>query len=196
MTTDVTTTNLGINILSYGEYDNIQSKSNQELYVVKNDANDTDNAISSRTYADVGRDAVYYGPTAPTSEFAKIWVDTSDDPVLVQPASIDMNNLSDIGIANLQGLVTPNFSQATALSLSAGGTYTLSKTGWIYIVVEGSSELNLLLTNSSGAVLSHIKTVSGQISSDKLFMKKSEKIYVDTLSGTTSIIFYPCKGSI
>lgn len=196
MTTDVTTTNLGINILSYGEYDNIQTKSNQELYVVKNAANDTDNAISSRTYADVGRDAVAYGPTAPTSPFAKIWVDTSDDPVLLQPASINIDNLSNTGIENLQGLITPNYSQASALSLSTGDTYTLVKTGWIYIIAEGSAEIQLLLTNSSGIVLSHIKTVAGENASDKLFMKKGEKIYADVISGTSSITFYPCKGSI
>jgi len=196
MTTDVTTTNLGINILSYGEYDNIQSKSNQELYVVKNDANDTDNAISSRTYADVGRDAVYYGPTAPTSPHAKIWVDTSDDPVLIQPASINMDNLSNTGIENLQGLITPNFSQATSLSLSVGNTYTLTKTGWIYINTNTSSEIQLLYNNSSGVVLTHLKTGTDATISDKLFMKKGEKIYVDILSGTSNVTFYPCKGSI
>lgn len=196
MTTNVETSNLGINILSYGEYDNIQSKSNQELYVVKNDANDIDNAISSRTYADVGRDAVHYGPTAPTSEFTKIWVDTSDDPVLIQPASINMDNLSNVGIENLQGLITPNFSQATTLSLSVGNTYTLTKTGWIYINTNTSSEIQLMYNNSSGVVLTHLKTGTDAIISDKLFMKKGEKIYVDILSGTSSITFYPCKGSI
>ena len=116
MTTNVETSNLGINILSYGDYDNIQSKSNQELYVVKNDASDTDNAISSRTYADVGRDAVHYGPNPPTSEFAKIWIDTSVDPVLIHPASTDMDNLTATGTANLQSLLTPNFSAGSALS--------------------------------------------------------------------------------
>ena len=196
MTTNVETNNLGINILSYGDYDNIQSKSNQELYVVKNDANDTDNAISSRTYADVGRDAVHYGNTAPTSPYTKIWIDTSDDPVLIQPASIDMNNLSATGIENVQGLITPNFSQATSLSLSTGTTYTLTKTGWIYITASASSEVKFLLTNSTGSVLTHLKTDVNCVASDKLFMKKNEKIYVDTLSGTSSITFYPCKGSI
>lgn len=196
MTTNVETSNLGINILSYGDYDNIQSKSNQELYVVKNDASDTDNAISSRTYADVGRDAVHYGPTAPTSPHAIIWVDTSVDPTLIQPASIDMNNLSATGIVNLQGLITPNYSAGSALSLTVGGTYTLQNTGWIYITVDTSSEVKLLLTDSSGADLTHIKTDVNCIASDKLFMKKNEVIYVDTLSGTSSITFYPCKGSI
>jgi len=196
MTTDVTTTNLGINILSYGEYDNIQSKSNQELYVVKNRANDTDNAISSRTYADVGRDAVAYGPTAPTSEFAKIWIDTSVDPVLISPASVDIDNLSSTGIANIQGLITPNYSNGTALSLSVGGTYTLPNTGWVYIIADENTEVQLLLTDSSGVVLTHIKTDVNNIGSDKLFMKKNEKIYVDVLSGVSHISFYPCKGSI
>lgn len=196
MTTDVTTTNLGINILSYSDYDNIQSKSTSELYVVKQDSADTDNALSSRTYADVGREAVHYGPTAPTSQFAKIWIDTSDDPPLLAPATIDMDNLSNTGIENLQGLLTPNFSAGSGLSLVATNVYTLPNTGWIYVSASDNAELKLLLTDSNGAVLMDIKTITDVHISDKLFMKKGEKIYVDTLSGTISITFYPCKGSI
>ena len=62
---------------------------------------------------------------------------------------------------------------------------------WASVTSSGS-----IATDSNGAVLMDIKTITDVHISDKLFMKKGEKIYVDTLSGTISITFYPCKGSI
>ena len=196
MTTNVETNNLGINILSYGDYDNIQSKSNQELYVVKNDANDTDNAISSRTYADVGRDAVHYGPTAPTSPYAKIWVDTSDDPVLIQPASIDMNNLSATGIENVQGLITPNFSQITSYSQSVGETFTVQKTGWLYVIYGASSAVELKLNDSTGVDLIGCASDSSNKGTNHILLEKNTVVYVNRREGTVILNFFPCKGSI
>ena len=195
MTTNVETTNLGINILSHSDYDNIQSKSNRELYIVKENSADTDNSISSRTYADVGRDAVYYGPTQPTSPNAKIWIDTSDDTVLIQPASIDMDNISSTGFENIQSMIAPNFAAPISLSLTVTGTYTLPNTGWIYINADTNSEITLRITNNTGAVLTNILNVDGK-SSDKLFLKKGDVIYTEALSGTVSVTFYPCRSSI
>lgn len=195
--TNVTTGNLGINVLGHEEYDTIQNKLTSELYVVKNENSDTDNSISSRTYADVGRYAVHYGPTAPTSEYAKIWVDTSEDPILITPASVDMNNLSSTGVKNLETLVTPDYSRGTALSLNSGDTYTLPSTGWIYITdLSTGSEIKLLLTDLSGVVLTHLKGLNGEILSDRILLNKNDVIYVDTMSGSMSISFYPCRSSV
>lgn len=195
MTTDVTTTNLQINVLGKTEYANIQNKSNYELYVVKENNADTDNGISSKTYADVGREAVYYGPTAPASQWAKIWIDTSDDPVLVSPASINMDNLTATGIKNLQTFITPNLSEGTVLSLSAAGVYTLPSAGWIYTISNTNSELKLLNKDNLGNTILHIKTDTN-IASDRLFLNKGDKIYVDIISGSNTITFYPCRSSV
>ena len=195
MTTDVTTTNLGINVLGRTEYDLIQNKLTSELYVVKENNSDTDNSIASRTYADVGRDAVYYGPTEPTNTNTKIWVDTSNDPVLITPASINMDNISATGFQNVQTMITPNFSAASALSLSVGGTYTLPNTGWIYIHADVNSSIKLRYFNSTGSLLSNIVTVDGK-TSDKLFLKKGDVIYTEDLSGNVAVTLYPCRSSI
>jgi hypothetical protein len=194
MTTNVTTGNLGINVLGHEEYDMIQSKLNSELYIVKEDNSDTDNSISSRTYADVGREAVHYGNSTPTSEYAKIWIDTSEDPILIEPASINMDNISTTGKGNIQSLIAPNLSAGSALALSVSGTYTLPNNGWIYINVSTSSEIKLLNSTSTGNILTHIKT-NTNISSDKLFLKKGDKIYTSILSGTVNVTYYPCRSS-
>ena len=195
MTTNIATSNLGINVLGHAEYDAIQDKLSSELYVVKNTNADTDNSISSRTYADVGRFAVHYGTDMPTSEYAKIWIDPSVDPELIEPASVNMDNITLTGIENIQNLITPVFSSGSTLALSEGNTHTMANTGWIYIIVNTNSELHLLLNNVSGVTLSHIKTDTN-ISSDKLFLKKGDKIYVDTISGNIDVIYYPCRSSL
>ena len=195
MTTDVSTTNLGINVLGYSEYDGITTKSNSELYVVKEQNADTDNAISSRTYADVGRDAVYYGPNTPTSPYTKIWIDTSDDMVLIQPASINMDNISETGFSNIQSMIAPNFSSASALSFVVGGTYTMPNTGWIYIHASTNSSIKLRYFNNTGSLLTDITTIDGK-TSDKLFLTKGDVIYTETLSGSVLVTLYPCRSSI
>ena len=196
MTTNITTSNLKVNVLGFDEYDDISSKQNSELYVVKQDNADTDNAISSRTYADVGRDAVHYGPTAPTSQWAKIWVDTSDDPVLIQPASIDMNNLTATGITNVHKMIAPNFSAATSYSTSEGDTFSTSKSGWLYVIIGTSSAIELKKDSNSGVDLCTLVSSADNKLSDHLFLEKSTTVYVNIRSGTVTLVFYPCKESL
>ena len=200
MTTDITTSNLGINVLGYSEYDNIQNKSNRELYVVKDANADTDNSISSRTYADVGRYAVHYGPTAPTSPLAKIWIDTTDSPVLIEPASVDIDNLSTTGVSHIQELISPNFSAGVSYSTGVGDTFTINKSGWLYVIVGASSEIELLLNDSAGPYI--VGSVSGSVSTTDVkmihhvYLPKNTTLYVNRRSGTVVLNFYPCKESV
>ena len=188
-----TTTKLNINVLGKSEYDNIINKNKAELYVVKEDNSDADNAISSRTYADVGRDAIFVGTDTPTSQYTKIWVDTDDQTNFVHPADTDMDNLTPLGQENLKKAITPNFSAGTVVSNVVGETYTVPNTGWIYASIDESSELELFDTNTSGARLITLKSYNEKLS-DNIMVSKNMTIFVSKRSGTTRITFYPCSG--
>lgn len=194
-TTNLDTDKLKINLLTINQYDELPDTENSELYVVNetSDLDDPGNIIASKTYADVGREAVVSQTTEPTSQYTKIWIDPDEEVVYITPASADMDNISETGSENLINALTPDFSRASSLSLTVGTTYTLTDTGWIYITAESSSAITLRYGTSSGSVLTYLATES-QKASDKIFLNKGDVIYTSTKTGTVYIVFYPCKG--
>ena len=194
MTTDRETTELRINVLGKDEYDDIITKDATQLYVVKEDNSDTYNSISSRTYADVGRESIYVGGgEQPPSQYTKLWVDLDEETTFVHPADTDMDNLTSTGIENLEKCVAPNFSQGIAISNVVGETYITTATGWVYGNIDTSSELEVCVTSSSGAKLIALKSIT-EILSDSVYVPKGTVLYISKRSGTTSLNFYPCIG--
>ena len=194
MSTDSNVSKLTINILDKDEYDDLSTKDSSQLYVVKEDSTDSDNALASRTYADVGREAVVSQASEPTSPNTKIWIDTDDEVVYVTPASNDLDNLTTVGLSNLRKLISPDFSSGFSYSTLEEQTFTLTSAGWLYISLGNSSELILKKDDLSGISLVNISTEANTKTSTSLFLDKNTVIYVDTRSGIVDINFYPCKG--
>lgn len=196
MATDVTTNNLKINILPKDEYDDLSSKKTDELYVIKEDAEDTDNAISSRTYADVGREAVVTSATVPTSEYTQIWIDTEQQVVYNTPANNNMDNITDEGQVRIQQCVMPKFTAGVSISNAINTTYTLVANGWLYGYIGESSNLSITKDTSTGIrLMTLIGSTSSQMT-DKVLLEKGTTIYIKERSGTTELVFYPCKGIV
>lgn len=196
MSTDNNVSKLTINILDKDEYDDLSSKDSSQLYVVKEDSTDSDNALASRTYADVGREAVVSQPSEPTSPNTKIWIDTDDEVVYVTPASNDLDNLTATGNENLLKALTPDYSSAISYSTTAGNTITILSTGWLYIFTDNDSEIVLKKDDSSGIILSNIVTEASTKFVDRILVEKNTTIYVNTRTGTVDLVFYPCKGVV
>lgn len=195
MSTDVNTTKLKINILDKDSYDDLSTISNSELYIVKENANDTDNSVASRTYADVGRDVVVSQASEPTSPNTKIWIDTDEEVVYITPASNDLDNLTTTGKNNLVSSLTPDYSSAITYSTTYGNTFTTLSAGWLYVFVDNDSEIVLKKDNITGINLTNIVTTSTK-SVDKILVEKNTTIYVNTRTGTVDLVFYPCKGVV
>ena len=189
-----TTTKLNINVLGYTEYDGIITKNPKELYVVKQDNSDTDNSISSRSYADVGRDAIYVGNDEPTSQYAKLWVDLDEQTNFVHPADVDMDNLTATGMSNLQKALVPRYSSGVAISNTAGESFTTTAVGWLFVSIDESSEIELFVNNASGAKLVSLKSYNEKLT-DNVLVNKNTVIFINKRSGTTRINFYPCLGA-
>lgn len=186
---------LKINLLTIDQYNNVSTKSNTELYVVNEtlDSDDPANILSSKTYADKGREAVVTQTSEPTSQYTQIWINPDEEVVYITPANSDMDNITETGSEKIISALTPDFSRASSLSLSVEGTYTLPSTGWIYAIAEKNSALTLRYGTSSGSILAYLLTESQKMS-DKVLLNKGDVIYVSEKSGTVYVIFYPCKG--
>lgn len=187
---------LKINLLTIDQYNQQQQKSQDELYVVNEtlDIDDPANIISSKTYADKGREAVVTQTTEPTSQYTQIWIDPDEAVVYITPASADMDNITETGSENLLGALSPDFSRATGYSQAAGSSFELISTGWLCAFVGASSSIDLKQNSSSGVSLMDITTPSGTKTSENIFLEKGTTVYVNSRSGTVTLTFYPCKG--
>ena len=187
---------LKVNLLTIDQYNNTATKSNTELYVVNetSDVDDPANIISSKTYADKGREAVVTQTSEPTSQYTQIWIDPDEEVVYVTPASVDMDNISETGSDNVVKAIVPNFAQATSYSQTSGNSFTVAKTGWLYAFVSVSSSIELKQTGISGVDLISISTDANNKASDHILIESGTTVYVNARSGTVTLTFYPCKG--
>lgn len=187
---------LKINLLTIDQYNEEQETNTEELYVV-NETSDTDdpaNILSSKTYADKGREAVVTQTSEPTSQYTQIWIDPDEEVVYITPANADMDNISETGSENVTKSLTPDFSREINFSQAAGSTFTITSTGWLYAFVGVSSTLELKLTNVSGADLMSIATPASSKTSNQILLEENTVVYVNARSGVVSLKFYPCKG--
>lgn len=189
------TDNLFINILSKEQFAQEQELDKEELYVVTQNTSDVEgNALSSKTYADVGRDAVVTQTTEPTSQYTKIWIDPDETVVYITPANADMDNISETGSENVAKALAPDFSKGTVYSQLAGSTFTVPKTGWLYVIYGVSSAIELKQNNVSGADLVSCASTTNTKGSNHILIEKNTVVYVNRREGTVYLTFYPCKG--
>lgn len=196
---------LKINIMSLGDYQKFLDDENTEfnfndLYVVGEYSNplsllhDPNNVISSKTYADVGREAVVTQNEEPTSPHTQIWIDPDEEVVYITPANADMDNISEIGSNNVLGALAPDFTKGTSYSQGAGSTFTVEQTGWLYVVYGASSSIEIKLNNASGNDLVGCVAESNTKGSNHLLLEAGTTLFVNRREGTVVLIFYPCKG--
>lgn len=196
---------LKINIMSKNDYQDFLDDESTEfnfndLYVVGEYPNplsllhDPNNVISSKTYADVGREAVVTQNEEPTSPHTKIWIDPDEEVVYITPANADMDNISEIGSNNVLEALAPDFTRGTSYSQGAGSTFTVEQTGWLYVIYGASSGVELKLTNASGVDLVGCVSSSDNKGSNHILIEAGTTVYVNRREGTVVLTFYPCKG--
>lgn len=195
MATNKHTDNLLINILSKEQLAQEQELDKEELYVVTQNNQDAEgNAISSKTYADVGREAVVTQNSEPTSQYTQIWIDPDEEVVYITPANADMDNISETGCANIAKAVSPDFTKGTSYSQGVGSSFTVAKTGWLYVVYGAASAIELKLNNASGIDLVGCATSNDNKGTNHLLLEAGTTVYVNRREGTVILTFYPCKG--
>lgn len=192
--------NLVINILSKEQYDGIEEKSSSELYIVKDDASDTDNAIASRTYADVGRNAVIISTEEPSLETSRLWINpqeaTEDDRVFVSPADTDLKNITDVAKSTIESATIPNFESGISVTTTQGKTWTAPTNGYLFGYAGYESSLTIRYQNSQGVRLMGLETSANYGLSDNIMIGKDQMIYIDERVGTVELSFFPFKGVI
>lgn len=202
MATNENLDNLVINILSAEQYDGVEEKSSSELYIVKQDSTDTDNAIASRTYADVGRDAVIVSLEEPNAEKSRLWINPAEeviDPenvVYVSPADTDLDNITDKAKAMIASPMIANFESGVNITESEGYTWTAPSNGYIYGCAGFESTLTLRYQDANGVRLMTLDTGTVQRLSDNIIIGEGQTVYVYERRGTVELAFYPFKGVI
>lgn len=200
MATNENLDNLIINFLSKEQYDGVEEKSSSELYIVKQDSTDSDNAIASKTYADVGRDAVIISTEEPSLEKSKLWINpqeaTEDDRVFVSPADTDLKNISDNAKKMLETTTIPNFESGITITTTEGNVWTAPSNGYVYGYVGFESSLSLRYKTSTGVRIMGIDTSSNESLSDNIIVGEGQEFYVEERKGTIELAFYPFKGVV
>lgn len=202
MATNENLDNLVINILSTEQYDSIEEKSSSELYIVKQDATDGDNAIASRTYADVGRDAVIVSLEEPNAEKSRLWINPAeeainpDNVVYVSPADTDLDNITDKAKKMIESPMIAEFDAGFNITEGEGYTWTAPSNGYIYGYAGFESSLVLKYKNANGVKLMNISTSTLQGLSDNIVIGEGQTIYIYERKGTIELAFYPFKGVI
>ena len=193
---DFDTDKLKINLLTINQYDELSDTTDSELYVVNEtlDKDDPGNIISSKTYADKGREAVVTQNSEPTSQYTQIWINPDEEVVYITPANSDMDNITETGSANIVKALAPDFSKGTNYSQGAGSSFTVSKTGWLYVVYGASSSIEIKLNNASGVDLVDCVSTNNTKGSNHLLLEAGSTLFVNRREGTVYLIFYPCKG--
>jgi hypothetical protein len=196
---------LKINIMSIDDYQNFLDDESTEfsfndLYVVGEYDNplsllhDPNNVISSKTYADVGREAVVTQNEEPTSPHTQIWIDPNEEVVYITPANADMDNITETGSSNIVKALAPDFTRGTIYSQGVGSTFTVEQTGWLYVVYGASSSIEIKLNNASGVDLVGCVSENNTKGSNHLLLEAGTTLFVNRREGTVVLIFYPCKG--
>lgn len=202
MATNENLDNLVINILSSEQYDGIGEKSSSELYIVKQDASDTDNAIASRTYADVGRDAVVVSLEEPSAEKSRLWINPAeeainpDNVVYVSPADTDLDNITDKAKAMIESTPIANFDSGVNIIENEGYTWEAPSNGYIFGYAGYESSLTVRYQTSTGVRLMSLQTSTNWSLSDNFVIGKGQTIYIEDRKGTIELAFYPFKGVI
>ena len=188
--------NLKINLLTLDQYNNQQETSQDEIYVVNetSDLDDPANILSSKTYADKGREAIVTQTSEPTSQYTQIWINPEEEVVYITPANSDMDNITETGSANIVKALTPDFDSSISYSQSTGNSFTVDDTGWLYVFAGSSSTIELKKTNIAGVDLITIKTSESTKQSNHILIEKNTTVYINERSGSITINFIPCKG--
>lgn len=188
--------NLKINLLTLDQYNNQQETSQDEIYVVNEtlDLDDPANILSSKTYADKGREAIVTQTSEPTSQYTQIWINPEEEVVYITPANSDMDNITETGSANIVKALTPDFDSSISYSQSTGNSFTVNDTGWLYVFAGSSSTIELKKTNIAGVDLITIKTSESTKQSNHILIEKNTTVYINERSGSITINFIPCKG--
>ena len=188
--------NLKINLLTLDQYNNQQETSQDEIYVVNetSDLDDPANILSSKTYADKGREAIVTQTSEPTSQYTQIWINPEEEVVYITPANSDMDNITETGSANIVKALTPDFDSSISYSQSTGNSFTVGATGWLYVFAGSSSTIELKKTNIAGVDLITIKTSESTKQSNHILIEKNTTVYINERSGSITINFIPCKG--
>lgn len=198
--TEEKVSNLVINILSKDKYDEVQDKSISELYIVKQDENDTDNSVASRTYADVGRDAVIISEEAPSIDKSKLWINPNDvnpdDIVYISPADTDLQNITEKATTKLENITIPNYDSGVNITETEGNTWTSPENGYVYCNIGYNSSIGIKYKTSSGPTLIKIETGDREGLSSILPVGNGQILYIDDRQGTVDMMFFPIKGVV
>lgn len=191
--------NLIINILSKDKYDTEEINSS-EIYVVKQDESDTDNAIASRTYADVGRDAVIISEEEPDIEKSKLWINPNDvnpdDIVYISPADTDLQNITEKATTKLENITVPNYDSGVNITEITGDIWTASENGYIYINIGYNSYICIKYKTSTGPTLISLQSGDSDKTSTILPIGIGQQLYIDDRDGSVEMMFFPFKGAI
>lgn len=191
--------NLIINILSKDKYDTEEINSS-EIYVVKQDESDTDNAIASRTYADVGRDAVIISEEEPDIEKSKLWINPNDvnpdDIVYISPADTDLQNITEKATTKLENITVPNYDSGVNITEITGDIWTASENGYIYINIGYNSYICIKYKTSTGPTLISLQSGDSDKTSTILPVGNGQQLYIDDRDGSVEMMFFPFKGAI
>jgi hypothetical protein len=195
MTTNIETKNLVVNVIGLEDYNSIQDKNTSELYIVKENSTDGDNAIAGKSYVDTIRKRVYTGSDEPNPNETSIWIDISDDGVDVgASADVDLTNLSDEGKNALYNFFVPDYETKISIGNISGETYDVVGSGYMCIQCNGGGKLVLKKDNELGPELLHCECLSGNSYLSSLCVGDGMKLYFDERIGDVDVALYPIKG--
>lgn len=191
------TTNLQINVLSKEQYDSLTTKNLNEIYVVKEDLNDTDFSVSSRTYADVGRNAVIISNEEPSVEKSKIWINPDGDMAAISPADTDLNNITRAAKTKISSLIVPDYNSGETIDEITGQTFVAPMNGFIYVRVSNGGIIRIKPSESSPVIILELWAGESQSYTTTMMIGKNDSVYIDERSsGTVQLSFYPFKGEV
>jgi len=191
------TTNLQINVLSKEQYDSLTTKNLNEIYVVKEDLNDTDFSVSSRTYADVGRNAVIISNEEPSVEKSKIWINPDGDMAAISPADTDLSNITSVAKTKISSLIVPDYNSGETIDEITGQTFVAPMNGFIYVRVSNGGIIRFKPSESSPVIILELWAGENQSYTTTIMIGKNDSVYIDERSsGTVQLSFYPFKGEV
>lgn len=191
------TTNLQINVLSKEQYDSLTTKNLNEIYVVKEDSNDTDFSVSSRTYADVGRNAVIISNEEPSVEKSKIWINPDGDMAAISPADTDLSNITGVAKTKISSMIVPDYNSGETIDEITGQTFVAPMNGFIYVRVSNGGIIRFKPSESSPVIILELWAGENQSYTTTIMIGKNDSVYIDERSsGTVQLSFYPFKGEV
>lgn len=186
---------LVINVLGLDDYNNIDNKTNDEMYIVKENSIDDDNAIAGKSYVDTIRKRIYVGSDEPNPSETVIWVDTNDEGVDTgAAANADLSNLSELGKSALYGFFVPNYENKITIGSVVDETWTSPDYGYVYVYCRDISDIVIKDKSSLGDKIFSMSTNEGIKNCGHFTISKDDIIYIDERVGDVEIVFYPLKG--